>query len=147
MPIANITEARTEILKHINDAWNTITPPIPQLFFPDKKEDLPANAPYGTVTVVHTDPLQVTVGGDVASGGGGFRFRRFGLVTVQIFTLFGDGLTASDTFSNIMLDALEGANTGSDRIEFRSARIGEVEEVGGFYQVNVEAEFNYDRVK
>ena len=105
MPIDTITEARNEILGHINTAWNTITPPIPKLFFPDKKEDLPDNAPYGRVTLVHTDPLQVTSGGDTATGG------------------------------------------GSDRVEFRNARIGEVEEVGGFNQVNVEAEFNYDRVK
>ena len=147
MPITDITTARDQIIKHVNDAWNTITPPVPELFFPDKKEDLPDNAAYGRVTLIHADFEHSAIGGKVSTGGGGSRFTRFGLIAVQIFTPFGDGLTLSDTLSNIMLEALEGADTGSDQVGFRNARIEEIGQIGGYYQVNVEAEFNYDRVK
>ena len=147
MPIATIAEARNEILLHFTTAWDAGTPPIPLLLYDDKHKDLPADAPYARITIRHNVFTQRTLGGKIASGGGGSRFTRFGIVTVQIFTLSDDGLTSADVLVDLALDAFEGESTGSDRIEFRNARANEIGQDGPWFQTNVIAEFEYDRVK
>lgn len=146
MPIDTITEARDEILEYITTSWNAQASP-PLLLYDDKTRDLPEDASWGRVTLQHNVFGQRTLGGKPAQGGGGRRFTRTGLVTVQIFTPFGDGLTTSDSLVDLMLDALEGEETGSDRIEFRNARFNEIGVDGAWEQTNVLAEFEYDRVK
>lgn len=146
MPISTIEEARDEILTHFTTAWNAqASPPI--LLYDDRERDLPDNAPYARIMVEHNLSTQVTVGGKKALGGGGQRFRRTGLVTVQIFTPFGDGLTDSDPLVDLVLDIFEGEETSSDRVEFRNVRPNEVGQNGAWHQTNVLAEFVYDRVK
>jgi hypothetical protein len=83
----------------------------------------------------------------VANGGNGVRFRQFGIVTAQVFTVSGDGLTASDDLVELALNAFEGEKTGLDRIEFRNARPNEIGQDGPWFQTNVIAEFEYDRLK
>lgn len=147
MPINTRTEARDEILDHFTTAWNAGTPPIPELLYDDKHKDLPEDAPYARITLVHGPSPQVTVGGKQSLGGGGQRFRRFGIVTVQIFSVSGDGLTDGDVLVDLAVDAFEGENTGSDRVEFRNVRANEIGQDGPWFQTNVVAEFTYDRVK
>jgi hypothetical protein len=146
MPIATIQEARDEILLHFTNAWNVQTSP-PLLVYDDQPRDLPNDASWARIMVEHTFFSQATLGGKVSLGGGGSRFRRAGLVTVQIFTPVGDGLTTADPLVDLAIDAFEGESTGSDRIEFRNARANEVGSDGAWTQVNVLAEFEYDRVK
>ncbi len=146
MPIDTIAEARDEILSYFTTAWNTLgTPPL--LLYGDKHKDLPDNAPYARITVEHVTMGQRTLGGKISTGGGGSRFNRTGLVTVQIFSPSGDGLTSQDTLVDFALDTLEGEETGSDRVEFRDVRANEVGEDGPWHHTNVVAEFRYDRVK
>ena len=147
MPINDIATARDEILSHFTTAWDAGTPPIPLLLYDDKHRDLPDNAPYARITLKHNIFAQVTVGGKVSQGGAGQRFRRFGIVTVQVFTISGGGLTGADSLVQLALDAFEGENTGSDRIEFRNTRANEIGQDGPWFQVNVVAEFDYDRIK
>jgi len=147
MPISTLAAARDEILLHFTTKWDAGTPPIPLLLYDDKHRDLPADAPYARITVSHNVFSQVTLGGKVAQGSGGSRFRRFGVVTVQVFTVSGDGLTNADVLVDLALDAFEGENTGSDKVEFRNARANEIGQDGPWFQVNVVAEFTYDRVK
>ena len=89
MPIATIAAARDEILLHFTTAWNAQTPPIPALMYTDKHQDPPDDASYARVMVQHSIFEQVTLGGKVAQGAPGSRFRRFGIVTVQVFTISG----------------------------------------------------------
>ena len=147
MPIALLADGRDEILLHFTTAWNAGTPPIPLLLYDDKKRDLPPNAPYARITIKHNVFPQTTIGATVAKGGNGVRFRRFGIVTVQVFELSGDGLTSSDVLVDLALDAFEGEKTGLDRVEFRNARANEIGQDGPWFQTNVIAEFTYDRVK
>ena len=144
MPIATIEEARDEILTYFTAAW---APTGVTLLYDDLPHDLPEDASWARITVQHNTFTQVTLGGKVALGGGGSRFRRNGLVTVQIFTPSGDGLTTADPLVDLAVDAFEGEDTGSDRIEFRNARANEVGNDGAWHQTNVTAEFEYDRVK
>lgn len=146
MPVATIAEARDEILTYFTTAWNTLgTPPL--LFYDDKHLDPPDDAPYARIQVEHNTFGQQTLGGKISAGGGGRRFNRSGLVTVQVFTPSGDGLTSSDTLVDFVLDTLEGEETGSDRIEFRDVRANEVGQDGPWHQTNIIAEFHYGRVK
>ncbi len=147
MPIATRAEARDEILLHFTTAWNLVTPPIPLLLYDDKPRDLPDNAPYARITIKHNVSPQVTIGASVSQGGNGVRFRRFGLVTVQVFEISGNGLTGSDVLVDLALDAFEGEKTGLDRIEFRNANAEEIGEDGPWFHTNVTTEFVYDRVK
>ena len=147
MPITTIKEARNEILDHFTTAWNAGAPPIPLLLYDDKHVDLPENDHYARIMVQHNLTLPATVGAPTALSGNGARFRRLGIVTVQIFTISGDGLTQSDDLVNLAVDAFEGESTGSDRIEFRNTRANEVGQDGPWFQTNVIAEFEYDRVK
>ncbi len=146
MPVSTIATARDAILLHFTTAWNAQTPPVPLLLYTDKHQDLPDNASFARIRVQHNIFSQVTVGGKKASGGSGQRFRRFGIVTVQIFTVSGGGQVASDVFVDVALAAFEGQNTGADKIEFRNARANEVGQDGPWFQVNVIAEFTYDKV-
>jgi len=147
MPINSRVDARDEILGHFTTAWNAGVPPIPLLLYDDKKRDLPANAPYARITIKHNISPQVTIGATVAQGGNGVRYRRFGIVTVQVFEVSGDGLTGADVLVDLALDAFEGEKTGLDRIEFRNANAEEIGEDGPWFHTNVTAEFVYDRVK
>ena len=144
MPISSIGEARDEILTHFKTAWDAGTPPIPLLLYDDTRTDLPDDAPYARITIQHTATTQVTVGG---KSSGGQRFRRVGLITVQIFTISVDGLTNSDPLVDLVIDAFEGEDTGSDRIEFRNTRANEIGQDGPWHQTNVLVDFEYDRVK
>lgn len=145
MPVSSITEARNEILSHFTTAWNAQTPPVPLLLYDDKsKPPTPSNpAPYARITVRHTDRDRVTLSDEV----GNRRFRADGIITVQVFSVSGDGLTSNDVFVNVALDAFEGAKTGEDRVTFRNVRDEEIGEDGPWFQTNVVAEFDYDVVK
>ena len=147
MPIATRAEARDEILLHFTTAWNLATPPVPLLLYDDKTRDLPTNAPYARITIKHNVSSQVTIGAPKSQGGNGVRYRRVGIVTVQVFEISGDGLTGADVLVDLALDAFEGEKTGLDRIEFRNANAEEIGEDGPWFHTNVTAEFVYDRVK
>lgn len=147
MPIATRAEARDEILDHFTTKWDAGTPPIPLLLYDDKARGLPADAPYARITIKHNISPQVTIGATVAKGGNGVRFRRFGIVMVQVFAISGDGLTSADVLVDLALDAFEGESTGLDRIEFRNVTANEIGQDGPWFQTNIIAEFSYDRVK
>ncbi len=78
---------------------------------------------------------------------GNRRFRRFGVITVQIFTLSNQGLATADVFAKIALDAFEGQSTAPTEIHFRNAMINEVGEDGPWFQTNVLVDFDYDEIK
>lgn len=146
MPIDTYEEARNQILALVTTAWNAQGSP-PQLVYDDKPQDLPDTATYARITIQHNTSSQVTLGGKPSQGGAGRRFRRNGLITVQIFTPFGDGLTTSDPLVDLVVDALEGEETGSDQVEFKNVSVNEIGENGAWHQTNVTAEFEWDRVK
>lgn len=142
MPISSITEARNLITAHFQTAWDAQTPPVPLLIYDDRHTDLPDNAPYARITVRHNVMDQRTLGAT-----GNRRFRRFGVVTVQIFAISNQGLALADVFAKVALDAFEGKNTASDQVEFRNARINEIGEDGPWFQINVVSDFDYDEIK
>jgi hypothetical protein len=146
VPIATITEGRDEIFAMFATAWATLGTP-PPIIYPDKPNSLPDTGPYVKLNIQHVPSGQRTLGGKPSQGGGGRRFRRVGIFTVQIFTEPGDGLTTADTLVNLIMDTFEGESTGSDRIEFRDVTPTEVGTIDAMTQTNVSMTFEYDRVK
>jgi hypothetical protein len=142
MPISTFTEARDLVMLHFTTAWDAQTPPVPLLLYDDRHRDLPDNAPYARITMRHNVSDQRTLGNT-----GNRRFRRFGVITVQIFALSNQGLATADTFAKVALDAFEGNNTAPTEVHFRNVRMNEVGEDGPWFQTNVIADFDYDEIK
>lgn len=145
MPISSLTEARDAIQAHFKTAWEAQSPPVPKVLYQDVKDEIPVGTdPWARITIIHNTSGQATVGGAV----GNRRFRRFGLVTVEVYTPFGDGLTNNDIFAKVAVDAFEGTRTsGGDSVEFRNVRSNEIGPDGDWFHTNVIAEFEYDEVK
>jgi hypothetical protein len=72
--------------------------------------------------------------------------RSWAVVTVELYTLPGDGLTISDYLANIVQDALEARQT-PDKVYFRDVRVVDDGRDGGHQKVRVIANLDYDRVK
>lgn len=147
MPVSTVASARDEITLHFTTKWNAGIPPIPILLYDDKHRDLPTDDHYARLLIRHNLGRQSTIGARKSQGGDGIRYRHFGIITVQVFTISGDGLTKADDLVELALDAFESEKTGLDRVEFRNARINEIGQDGPWFQTNVIAEFNYDRTK
>jgi len=142
MPITTLVSARDKVMLHFTTLWNAQTPPVPLLLYDDRHRDLPTNAPYARITMRHNVMDQRTLGNS-----GNRRFRRFGVITVQVFTLSNKGLATADVFAKVALDAFEGQSTAPTEIHFRNARINEVGEDGPWFQTNVLVDFDYDEIK
>ena len=114
MPFSTITSARDAVFTLFKTAWDLQGSP-PDVIYQDVQDDPPNNVnSWVRITMIHNEGRQVTLGES-----GSRRFRRFGFVTVQIFTKAGDGLTTNDTLTKVAIDAFEGNSTGGgDTIDF-----------------------------
>ena len=76
----------------------------------------------------------------------GFRkFNRFGIVFVQVFTKSDTATSTSDTLTSKARDVFEGKRLGG--VDFRDVTIREIGVDGKWFQVNVEAPFDYTETK
>jgi len=132
----DIASARDAILELFTTAWNAQTNPTP-LFYWDKPHDPPQDGEYARITVRHNLGFDGAIGGTC--------FTRQGIITVQIFTKFGEGLSRSDVLTKVALDAFQGKSTCGG-VWFRNVRPNEVGQNGDFFQVNVIADFEYEEV-
>jgi hypothetical protein len=139
------TEARDEILAQFKTVWDAGPESTGVLVrYPDAPNDPPSTqVSWARVTVQHNP-----TGGQATLSGaqGKRRYRRFGLVTVQIFTIFGQGLVLADRLSETAQVAFEGVSTPGGVI-FRSVNAVEIGRSKEWFQTNVVAQFEYDEVK
>lgn len=147
---ATIEQARDDILTLFKDAWEAdpISEDVLLVYW-----DIPNSAPtdagtdenpvsWARVTVQHTGSSQASLSGD----SGARRWRRVGLVTVQIFTPYGTGLSLADKLSMVATRAFEGKSTPSG-IWFRDVSPQEIGQDSIWFQTNVSASFEYDEVR
>ena len=141
---ATPTQARDEVLTKFKEAWeaDATSADVP-ILYNDVAQDVPDSGSWARVTVRHLDGYQATLAGAV----GVRRFRHEGVVTVQIFTPFSDGLVESDALAEIAKNAFEGEVTTPGRVIFRRVRLNEVGQTGQWFQVNVLANFEYDEIR
>jgi hypothetical protein len=97
---------------------------------------------WARITTRHVDSNQSALSGC----SGQTPFTRIGLVTVQVFTSLGTGLSIGDSLYKIVLDAFEGKKSPLG-VWFRNVRLQEIGESRGWFQANILAEFQYDEIK
>jgi len=136
-----LTEARDEIMDLFTTAWTAGAPSV-ALHYWDLSADTPGagNAAWAAITA------RWTLGNQRGFAIGPKRYERQGIVTVQIFTPFGSGLTEADSLAKIAHDAFEGVDTPNG-VWFRNVRVNTIGHSGEWFQTNVLAEFIYDEVK
>lgn len=137
---ATYSEARDEIFSVIKTAWDTTGF---LMAWPDKDFEKPTGRdPWARTTLRHTDGNQSTL----ANHNGLQRFKRDGVLTIQIFTPIGEGLSRSYDLSKIISDALEGTTT-TKGVWFRNVRLNEIGSDAPWFQVNVNSDFSYEELK
>lgn len=137
---ASYVEARNAIFKLIKNAWS---PTGYKMIWPDKPDVIPTDrVPWARTTLQHITGAQSTL----ARFDGKSRFKREGIIAVQIFTPSGEGLSRSYELGNIITNAFEGVSTLND-VWFRNTRINEIGPESNWYQLNVLSDFIYDELK
>lgn len=144
MAVADRTTARNEMIALFRTAWlANVDSQNVELFFSDVKKTPPDTLDaFARITVTHALGEQATL----ANGTGNRKFSRTGLVTIQIFTKYGEGLVLSDKLAKVAVDAFEG-NTTASGIWFRNVTANEIGLTADKFQVNVTADFTYDEIK
>jgi hypothetical protein len=147
--MSNLTfaEARDEIHTLFKTAWDLGAETAGQaVLYADSKTQVPKTDDtdsnpdlWARITVQHTGGNQGTLGGNKC-------FNRFGLVTVQVFTPSGTGLSLGDNVYKIVVDAYEGKTTPGG-VWFRNVSVNEIGPEGEWYQTNIIAEFEYEEQK
>lgn len=136
-------EAYNEVAGLFAQAWQTTGYPV---VYPDKASTVPSdenNRPraWARFTYEIVSAEQATLGER-----GNRRFRRDGLVQVQIFTAAGDGLRLCHELTKLVCDAFEGY-TDSENIWFSSVFPQRPVPDGPWTMTTVVAQFQYDEVK
>lgn len=135
----NIDDAREAIYARFNTAWAARTPVI---FERDAKpkEPLGLSANYVRLTV------HAPAGGQETLGTIGHRrYRRRGIIYLQVFTPDGQGMKQGAIFAEAGRAILEGASFGG--VDTINGRIRTIASDGKFEQVHLEVDFEYDEIK
>lgn len=143
------TEARDEIHTLFKTAWDAGVETTGQpVLYADSKTQVPTTNDadsnpdlWAKITVQHNGGGQGTLGGK-----GGRCFDRFGVVTVQVFTPLGTGLSIGDNVYKIVVDAYEGQTTPGG-VWFRNVAVNEIGPEGEWFQTNITSDFEYEEQK
>lgn len=139
---ATLTQARDDLLSAVSTAWGA-TGPVDYEDQPNTVQIPPDGAiPWIRVTIRHTTGRQATLSNAI----GARRFRRFGVILVQVFSPLGSSMRDPETHTNLIVNALEGITTENGVIT-RNVRINEIGSEGIWFQTNVVADFEYDQIK
>ena len=148
--MATRTEAVDDILKVVGDAWTATAIPLgfEAMFFEDNDQPTPDAVDgngdvrqWGRSSVRHLQGFEPTI----RRGTGQGRYRQLGQLVVQVYSRQGDGRATSDTVVQALQDAIQGTCTPNG-VVFRQVSGNEVGQSGVWYQVNVQANFEYDRI-
>lgn len=117
---------------------------IAAVHYPDMDFTLPSGAtPWARVSFDLLDSGQASF----ADRLGRKRFRRLGLLSIQLFHPLGGGSTDARIAAKVLADAFEGQST-SGGVWFRDLTgPSPVGANGGFSQTNLAVSFEYDEVK
>lgn len=134
-----LDEARNVIYQRFKDQWGTTT----KFTCDNEKFQQPPSpdTPWLRLVVRNIGGGQNTIGQK-----GDRRFRRKGLILIQVFTPVGKGLKSSDVYVEMLREIFEGESFG-DRIDCGNADTREKGEDGEHLQTNVEIVFDYDDIK
>ena len=126
-----------EMLSLVKTTWEANTDGAP-LYYDNQDAERPrVPATFGRAVVRHFDGGQISLGDQSLK-------RRYGALFVQIFVPQGSGQVEIRELSDQMMFALEDARPSNVRLT--DVQINELGADGTYFQVNVVANFSYDRV-
>lgn len=134
-------EARDALNLLAKTAWDAATGGAPLLYDNVDGERPAQPTTFGRVTVRFMSGQKASLGGT----SGGRLFRREGLLYVQIFTPHGRGPGPADAIAQALVAAIEDPGA-TGNIWFRDVGAQEIGSDGGYWQVNVTARFQFDRI-
>lgn len=141
----DITQARNEIFGQFRTTWlaDGASSGVPVMYPDLGDQQPPTTGAWVRINIKHLSGGQSSLAGAVGTR----MFTHGGFITVQIFTVFGEGQTQADALTVIVKRAFEGVTTSPGRVMFRNVRVNEVGQDGQWFQTNVIADFEYDEVK
>lgn len=147
MPAQSQEEVRDVLAGLVTSTWSTAAtaagvPGAPLLY--DDEGDPPDGDPglWGRLALQFDTGRRITVGTDPGTA----LYRRGGQLFVQVFTPHGEGPRVSDRTVEALVRALEHpGQVGGVRLRNVSPQPGESD--GTWWQVNVFAEFEFDRIQ
>lgn len=134
-------QARRDIYQRFLTLW---PPALGVVFTFDNEVFVPPDSdPWIRFSVRHDGSALEAIGG--TTGGGGFnKYQRTGRAVLQVFTALNKGAAEADTIVDEIRDIFEGVALGGNTIRFTNVVAREIGPDGQWYQVNVEAAFQYD---
>jgi len=147
MPVSNEETAYDEIMGAVKTAWDAgaDTSGVTLLWegVAGERPTAPQTGKPGTVEAWGWAQFRHDDGGLATFGAeGSKRYRREGLLTVQVFAPLTDGLTKAHKIARIVVEGLEGTRTAGG-VVFRRVRPVEVGHDGPWFQLNIYAGVEY----
>lgn len=145
---ASKTEAVNDIMDVVSTAWTASAVPLgfEPLLFEDNAQSVPKEVDgsgdlkqWGRAEIRHFTGFESAL----RRGAGLGRYTQLGQVVVRIYTRGGDGRRDSDTLAHAIQVALQGTCT-TNGVIFRQVSGNEAGQSGPWFQVNVQANFEYD---
>lgn len=144
--MATYTQARDDIMGRVKTKWTEVgsaTENLPLIFADKEKKgsDIPEDeGSWGLADVSFGPSIQAGHGDNEK------RYRRTGILIVDVHTQPGDGYVSIDAIVQVLADAVEGHTTpnGVTFLDFDSKDGGNV---GQFKVTRVVASFDFDQVK
>lgn len=132
----NYQTAKKKIIQYFAAQWgNTV-----KVAYPDVDFKPPNDLPWVRLTIQHFDGFQASTGSP-----GSNRFRRKGILTLQIFTPQGKAALKADELADTAVNIFRGVeNNGIHYYDVQMKEIGN--DGAGWYQINVLAYFKYDLI-
>lgn len=138
-----ITAARDDMLKMVRDAHLSGSFLDANLIYDDLIGSIPeTELTWARATIRHAGGGQATLSG----GLGRQRYTRTGILTIQLFSPSGEGLSSADISAKIFMDAFDGKSSANG-VWFRKVRFNEIGPDGNFFNNNIIVEFEYDEIK
>ena len=129
----NFSEAEAAVRAYFNTEWFNLTP----IAWPDINFN-PPNETWVRFSMKNNDGFQASIGSP-----GNNKFRRTGMVYIQVFQKEGQASTDARAKADAAADIFLANDL--DGILFKNINSKQIGNSDGWYQINVSAEFQYDR--
>jgi hypothetical protein len=136
--MATIRQAREAVYGAFRTAWANKS----ALTFDNENFSPPVKAPWVRFSMLHQDGVQESLGPV-----GNRRYLRSGTVIIQIFVPLNSALFVADGLVQDAKVILEGTTLLSTALRFYNAVAREIGESEGWYQFNLEVEFEYQEIR
>jgi hypothetical protein len=139
--MVTLVVARETIYQRFVTAWGATS----AFVFDNEDFAPPTDAPWVRMVVRHDGSSLECIGGN---GAGGFNtYQRTGRAIVQVFGRLDKGTLEADSLAQAARAIFEGTTLSNNIIRFNNVVVREIGPDGSWYQINVEAFFQYDERK